>query len=431
MPTGRFGSCVGAINGRLYFVGGAISSCGRTGAVEAYDPTTNSWSTGYASMPTARDTFAAGVVNGVLYAVAGLTGCGPTTNAVEAFDPSVGPFGTWTTMASIPSTRYALCAVGVNGILYVIGGYNGAPMSLVEAFDPVTNTWSPPKSPMPTARYASCVTAVNGIIYVMGGGGVVTGADRVIEVYDSATDTWNPPSVMPLPLMPYPQTYASAVSINGIIYVVGGGDDLGMTQRVQVFNTAAHTWSLAAALPTARGSLAAEVINGTIYAAGGDSGGPTFLNTFESLTPLSAWTYCTAGVTTHGCSPSISGTGVPSVSSNSGFSIAVSNVEGQRQGLIFYGLSGRAATVWTLGSSSFMCVKPPVQRTPVQGSGGTANSCDGAFALDFNAFRVANPSALGQPMYSGQVIDGQAWFRDPGAPGTTNLSNGIEFNLVP
>src|SRR5882672_7274447 len=69
--------------------------------------------------------------------------------------------------------------------------------------------------------------------------------------------------------------------------------------------------------------------------------------------------YCTAGTTTNGCNAHISASGIPSASAGSGFDVLVSNVEGQRSGLIFYGTSGESATAWGAGSS-FLCVKAPI-----------------------------------------------------------------------
>jgi len=34
-------------------------------------------------------------------------------------------------------------------------------------------------------------------------------------------------------------------------------------------------------------------------------------------------------------------------------------------------------------------------------------------------------------MNAGQVVTTQCWFRDPPAPGTTNLSDGLQFTTVP
>lgn len=158
-----------------------------------------------------------------------------------------------------------------------------------------------------------------------------------------------------------------------------------------------------------------------------DCNGNGVIDTCES----SVSTYCVAGVTTNGCSASISGVGTPTASASCPFSILVSSVEGQKTGIIFYGASGPAAFPWAPGSTSFLCVKPPTQRTGAASSGGTAGACDGSYALDWNAYMAANPGALGQPIFPGQSFNAQAWFRDPPAPGTTNLSNGLAFSLAP
>jgi hypothetical protein len=93
--------------------------------------------------------------------------------------------------------------------------------------------------------------------------------------------------------------------------------------------------------------------------------------------------YCTVGTTSNGCNASIGWSGTPSSSAATSFTIDVSGVEGQRTGLLFYGLDNASfvATPWGQ-SSSFLCVKAPTQRTLSHGSGGTVGLCDGALALD-------------------------------------------------
>jgi len=143
--------------------------------------------------------------------------------------------------------------------------------------------------------------------------------------------------------------------------------------------------------------------------------------------------YCAAGLTTSGCLASIRGAGVPSASASVGFTIEATNVEGQKQGLIFYGVDNSAwsPTPWAPSSSSFLCVKPPTQRTAVHNTGGANGQCDGVLSIDWNAFMAANAGALGQPLSVGQHVYAQAWFRDPPAPKTTNLSGGLKFVVQP
>jgi hypothetical protein len=142
-------------------------------------------------------------------------------------------------------------------------------------------------------------------------------------------------------------------------------------------------------------------------------------------------TYCTPGTTTNGCLATINGVGTPTASLSCPFSITCTNVEGMKQGIIFYGISGPASAVWAPGSTSFLCVKTPVQRTPAQSSGGTSGACDGVLSVDWNAYHTTHSGALGQPLFAGEQFNAQAWFRDPPAPGTTNLSDGVQFTLAP
>lgn len=174
---------------------------------------------------------------------------------------------------------------------------------------------------------------------------------------------------------------------------------------------------------------------GTGLYAGGDfhvsAAGDSYLAKWGCAYLSSGASYCTAGTTTHGCVPAIGATGNASSTANSGFTISVSNVEGQRAGIFFYGIAGPRASPWSAGSSSSLCVQPPTQRMGVQSSGGTAGACDGTLSEDWNAYIATHPSALGQPFSDGHHVWAQAWFRDPPAPKTTNLSNGLVFLVGP
>jgi hypothetical protein len=141
--------------------------------------------------------------------------------------------------------------------------------------------------------------------------------------------------------------------------------------------------------------------------------------------------YCTAGISSSGCVAGMSSVGAPSVAAGSGFFLVASGVEGQKLGVIFYGISGRHALPWAAGSTSFLCVKSPTQRTPAQQSQGNAGACNGSFVIDWLAYMGAHPTALGQPIVAGVQVNAQAWYRDPPAPKTTNLSDAIEFFVKP
>jgi hypothetical protein len=149
--------------------------------------------------------------------------------------------------------------------------------------------------------------------------------------------------------------------------------------------------------------------------------------------PVGPVAYCTPGTTTNGCNAVISGTANPNAANTTQVAINVANVEGQKQGIYFYGIdnTGFSPVPWSPGSTSFLCVKGPTQRAGSQGAGGTTNACDGAFSLDWDLFVTNNPVAVGVPFSAGDSIFVQAWFRDPPAPKTTNLSNAIEMTVQP
>ena len=143
--------------------------------------------------------------------------------------------------------------------------------------------------------------------------------------------------------------------------------------------------------------------------------------------------YCTAGTTGLGaCSASILASAHPSVSFANACNIVVSHVEGGRVGILFYGFT-RTFQPWCaqVGGASYLCVSAPTMRTGVQHSGGTFGACNGSFALDWNAFQLTHPAALGAPWSAGSIADVQAWFRDPISCKGSNFSNAVELIYTP
>jgi len=75
----------------------------------------------------------------------------------------------------------------------------------------------------------------------------------------------------------------------------------------------------------------------------------------------------------------------------------------------------------------FLCLQPPLVRTPVQNSGGTA-PCGGVYVIDFNAYIASGKDPALMP---GQQVWVQTWSRDPASASTTNLSNALTFVICP
>lgn len=145
--------------------------------------------------------------------------------------------------------------------------------------------------------------------------------------------------------------------------------------------------------------------------------------------------YCTAKLNSLGCTPSISGQGMPSASAVSGFVIQSIHMRNNKAGVLFYSNAGRAALPFSGGT---LCVGGPIKRVSGLASGGTpapANDCSGVFSVDLNAFRAGalggNPSPF--LFVVGTTVNSQFWGRDPGfaAPFNTQLSDALEHTVGP
>jgi N-acetylneuraminic acid mutarotase len=289
IPTPRGGLAVGVVNGILYAVGGAITHPGVGGypgyteflsTVEAYNPTTNSWSS-RAPLPTLRSGVAVGVVDGILYAVGGTSSATGRTewnqyplflNTVDAYDPVR---NSWTAKAPLPTRRFYGYAVGVaKGTLYVVGGNTDIETGLMEAYDPITNTWTV-KAPMPSPRGRLGVGVVNDILYAVGG--ICCGCCelegkilRTVEAYDPTTNTWTAKAPLPGPRA----DVAVGVS-NQVLYAVGGfkgggAEGSGIALNVvEAYDPTRNVWMTKTPLPVDWFPAGLGVVKGILYAVGG------------------------------------------------------------------------------------------------------------------------------------------------------------------
>jgi N-acetylneuraminic acid mutarotase len=232
-----------------------------------------SW-TQKADMPTARFWLSCEVVDNKIYAIGGTEEEGPSLSIVEVYDPAS---DTWdTTKAGMPTGRRSMASAVVDGKIYIIGGdpkfIRGVTTGVrtVEVYDPITDTWDTTKTDMETAREATSASVVNGIIYVIGGvapGGVFL---KSVEAYDPVTDTWTKKKSMRTT-----RARLSTCVVDGKIYAIGGGAQA-IGKMVEEYDPVTDTWAPKASLPVSNSYFGACVVDNIIYICGGNAGSRVF-----------------------------------------------------------------------------------------------------------------------------------------------------------
>jgi hypothetical protein len=152
------------------------------------------------------------------------------------------------------------------------------------------NSWTT-LAPMPTARGGLDAAVADGKIYAIGGGGEV-GATNKNEEYDPTTNTWAIKAAVPTG-----RSSLVTATIQNKIYAIGGSADEYPWMPVavnEVYDPSTNTWETKAEMPTARTQMCANNVNDQIYVVGGfESAGTTVKpsNKTEACDPITdTWT---------------------------------------------------------------------------------------------------------------------------------------------
>jgi N-acetylneuraminic acid mutarotase len=299
MPTARSSLQGAAANGLLYAVGGSNGSA--TPIVEAYNPASNVWST-VASLnaqnyggQTGRYVGSAVGVNGKVYMMGGWTNSPPLpSNTLSIYDPAT---NAWTSGPTIPGSGYTACseAAVIGSKIYLLNacnGYDGYVQQL-SIFDTVANFWTTGPN-APRNHNAGLGAALNGKFYVTGG--TDGGYQPQVDVYDPAANTWTTVVGGSMPV----NLWSMAGDVfDGKWYIVGGSDaTTNFKNTLWIYDPAANTWTSGPAAPTARSGAAAATINGRLYVVGGynSTGYLSTLEVFDPNASGAAWSSGTLGV---------------------------------------------------------------------------------------------------------------------------------------
>ena len=125
---------------------------------------------------------------------------------------------------------------------------------------------------MPTGRWDAAAAALDGKIYVLGGGRLNDRSLRVVEVFDPLRGFWR----VQASLRRMRSSLAACV-LDGQLYAIGGdpddfegGDPDDLTwDLVERFDEAESSWILLPEHHTPRGGLAAAALDGHLHVIGG------------------------------------------------------------------------------------------------------------------------------------------------------------------
>ena len=203
------------LDGKVYVFGGSSGSS----YTQIFDPETNAWSLGASMLDGVWEAKAATVTNGSIWVVGGE---GVVAGYAQIYDPVV---DSWSVGSPAPVAVECGALVAVGDDLYYsgggVGGYTGTTNFYM--YDASAGSWVTTLQPMPIARAAQAmVVGVDGLIYVVGGSsdGFNSGTDAFtsVVVYDPAADEWSSAADMN-----YARKYLGATTTpDGRIIALGG-----------------------------------------------------------------------------------------------------------------------------------------------------------------------------------------------------------------
>jgi Kelch motif len=143
--------------------------------------------------------------------------------------------------------------------------------------DGVTKPFWTKAADMPTPRTEGSATSLGDVIYVIGRFDAYGHPTDIVEIYSVMNNTWKRTAAAPLP---NPLHHTAATSFNGKVYVVGGFLDSQWTpsNRLFIYDPLKNQWDEGKPMPTPRGALTANFVNGTLYAVADKAPPPPLLH---------------------------------------------------------------------------------------------------------------------------------------------------------
>jgi N-acetylneuraminic acid mutarotase len=220
-------------NGYVYEIGGEYNGQSTNKVYYASlntDGSVGSWQTASNSLPASLEAATSVVYNGYVYVMGGNAGTIESTVYYASLNAD-GSVGSWQTASnSLPASLEAATSVVYNGYVYVMGGEDASSKVSSVYYAKLNSngsvgTWQTSSSSLPD-QISGATTVVNeGYVYVLGGEdnnyNIVTSIYYASLNADGSVSTWQTASNNTID----PVAFATAVTSNGYIYVMGGYDN--------------------------------------------------------------------------------------------------------------------------------------------------------------------------------------------------------------
>jgi Kelch motif len=270
LPQPLHGATAAVSGGRLLVIGGADRADVSTDGVQALDPR--------GGKASSEGTLAQALHDAAATSLGGRTlvfGGGASTTYDLAQELS--PGGSAHQIGHLPVALSDLSAVSVGDRAYVLGGYDGRQASAA-VYRTSDGTSFTTVARLPTAVRYTAVAPLGTRIYAFGGE-LSTGADtNTIQELDTATGRASVAGHLSEPV-----AHASAVVLNGIIYVLGGRRNGIASDRILRFDPSRHSLVPAGRLPAPVFDAAAGTVSGVAYLAGGIGASGTSVDSVVEL----------------------------------------------------------------------------------------------------------------------------------------------------
>ncbi|XP_074646921.1 kelch-like protein 7 [Tubulanus polymorphus] len=236
------------------YIFGGVNCWELQDSVEFYNSHSNSWHVLPIKLPHTRHGMSATIHDYQIY-ISG--GCDRSLylNKIDVFDLRC---DTWCSKPSMMHHRGQHCSVSLGEFIYIFGGAGGPLaesneyLNSVERFHPQSNNLRTVRE-MLTARANFGAVSLNGLIYVSGGENEVT--LQSAECYCPATNQWTI-----LPALLNPRRGFSLVSYHSCLFAIGGFDGKNDTNTVEKYHPNNKQWQTVSPMTTSRYNLSAAVV---------------------------------------------------------------------------------------------------------------------------------------------------------------------------